>query len=552
MLQGERTMAKRNVLVVIGGEYHPYEECGAILKALLEASGRYTAHVTDDRDALKAGSINRFDAVVAYTQGGEPQKAQLDGLLNFVRKGGALVGLHSAVATWKKEPAYAELLGARFKGHGPGLSFPITPTSVDSMITRRIGPFRLHDELFLLDGVDAAGSEVLATAHWQGKEEPMAYTRSYGAGKVFVLLPGHSVETFSDATYQKLVLRGLDWTLGRQEKTPVKAGVVGYGPSFNMGRAHMTMMREQAGFDTVAACDIDPARCAAAEEENPGITTYRSLKAMLDKSDAELVVVITPHNLHAKQVLQILESGRHAITEKPFCVTVDEATAMIDTAHAKKRMLSVFHNRRWDGDYMTLRKVIADGLIGDVFHIECCFGGYGHPSFWWRSHKPIAGGAFYDWGAHFLDWILNLVPSKITEVSGYFQFKRQWHDVTNEDHCEAVVRFANGCRAGLEISSLAAIGKKRWRILGTQGAIEDLGNEKFRLVSMTGGVQQDVLIDYLPSDWEAYYRNIADHLLLDEPLAVTPESARRVIGVIETAEKSSRAGKALPVPKVCE
>jgi predicted dehydrogenase/type 1 glutamine amidotransferase len=546
------TMAKKRVLMLIGGEYHPVEGCADIFKGFVEATDRYTVQITTDPDALKADAIGKFDAVALYIHTPELKKPQLDGLLGFVDKGGALVALHTALASCKKQAAYVKLVGGKLKGHGPVFEVPIEPTRADSMITRRMQPFRIMDELYLLDAFEPAESEVLATAHWEGGTIPVAFTKGYGKGRVFSLLLGHGKRAFLHPSFQKLALRGLDWTLGREERKTLKAGVVGYGPSFHMGRGHMTWMRNGAGFETVAACDIDPARCKAAEEENPGITTYSNLTTMLRKTDAELLVVITPHNTHAKLVQQILNSGRHAITEKPFCVTTTEADAMIDAARRNKRMLSVFHNRRWDGDYMTLRRIMDEGVIGEVFHIEACFGGYGHPSYWWRSHKPIAGGAFYDWGAHFVDWILNMVPAKIAEVSGYFQFKKQWFDVTNEDHCEALIRFDNGVRASLEISSIAAVKKSRWRILGSQGAIEEVDEQHCRVVNFGKGLRHESLVTYMPSDWEAYYRNVADHLLLGEPLAVTPESARRAIGVIETAEKSSRAGKAMPVPKGCE
>lgn len=545
-------MARRNrVLMLIGGEYHPFDACAEIFKTFVEASGRHTVDITEDRDALKTGNLDHYEAVVLYTHGGELKKPQLDGLLGFVHGGGALVALHGAFASFKDQKPFADLVGGRFKGHGPVLEFLVEPAAADSVVTRRVMPFRITDELYLLDDFDPDRAEVLATAHWHGRAEPIAFTRLHGDGRVFGLLLGHDKRAFLHPSFQKLVLRGLDWTLGREEREPLKAAVVGYGPSFHMGRQHIQWMRNGAGFETVAACDIDPERCRAAEEENPGIATFTNLGSMLKKTDAELVVVITPHASHARLARQVLESGRHAITEKPFCITVQEADEMIDAARGNKRMLSVFHNRRWDGDYMAIRKLMADGVIGDVFHVEACFGGYEHPRYWWRSHKPVAGGAFYDWGAHFVDWLLNLFPAKITEISGYFQPKRVWHEVTNEDHCEVVLRFDNGARAGLEISSIAAVGKPRWRILGTQGAIEDLDG-KFRVVHFDKGVRFESEVQYFNTDWEAYYRNVADHLLLDEPLVVTPESARRVIGVIETAEKSSRAGKAMQPPKGCE
>mgnify|MGYP000405259160 CR=1 FL=1 len=256
-------------------------------------------------------------------------------------------------------------------------------------------------------------------------------------------------------------------------------------------------------------------------------------------------LLCTEHYSHAKLIVQCLEAGRHAVTEKPMCITVKEADAMIAAAKKNGRMLSVFHNRRWDGDYMTIKDAIARGLLGDVFHIELFMGSYQHPGYWWRSEKRIAGGAFYDWGAHCTDWVLGLVPAKITEINGHFVEKAVWHDVTTEDHCQTVIRFDNGCSATIEWSHLAAIGKKRWRILGTKGAMEDQGDGVFRIVTHKDDQRMDCTVPYMESDWHAYYRNVADHLLLGEPLTVTPESGRRVIGVIETAEKSSKVGKAL-------
>ncbi|GAH10259.1 unnamed protein product, partial [marine sediment metagenome] len=245
---------------------------------------------------------------------------------------------------------------------------------------------------------------------------------------------------FNHPSFQKIVARGLDWTLGRRAKKPLKAGVIGYGASFNMGRMHLEGIADAAGFEGVAVCDIDPARCRAAKEEQNGIKTYPSAGALLRNSDVDLVVIVTPHNSHARLAIQCLNAGRHVITEKPFCITVKEANAMIAAAKKNKVMLSVFHNRRWDGDYLAIKDIIDRGLLGEIFHIEATMSGYGHGRYWWRSDKKISGGAFYDWGAHICDWVLGLVPSKITEISGHFQPKRIWHDITNEDHCNAVIR----------------------------------------------------------------------------------------------------------------
>ena len=329
------------------------------------------------------------------------------------------------------------------------------------------------------------------------------------------------------------------------KKGVVRCGVIGYGAAFSMGRNHARWIAETPGLEPVAVCDVDASRLTDADKDFPGIETYTSVTTMLRKSGLDLAVIVTPHNSHAPLAVQCAKAGRHVIVEKPMCITVAEADRMIQAAKDNKVMLSVFHNRRWDGDFMTLRDIIGRGIIGDVFHIETFGGGYGGPGKWWRADKRISGGAFYDWGAHFVDWVLNLVPAKMDNIVGYFH-KLVWHEATNEDQVRGIIRFANGAVADLQLSSIAACGKNRWRILGTKGAICDGRREgHFLITTDVSGMRAEIEVKYMPSRWEAYYHNIADHLLRGKELAVKPEEARRVISVMETAEKSSKAGNAL-------
>jgi predicted dehydrogenase len=323
-----------------------------------------------------------------------------------------------------------------------------------------------------------------------------------------------------------------------------------------MGRGHAGWIDATPGMQTVAMCDIDPRRVEAAKEELPGLKGYFTcLDEMLAMPDLDLVIIILPHNLHAQAAIQCLKAGKHAITEKPFCITVDEANAMIAAAQKNGVMLSVFHNRRWDGDYLTIHDVLRRGMIGDVFHIEAGGGNYGRPGTWWRSSKAVSGGVMYDWGAHFLDWILNLVPSKVTQVTGDFQ-KRVWHHVTNEDHGEVFIRFENGVTADYMNSSIAASTRPKWRILGTLGSIVVEGGreQKIQVISYASGIRHEGAVEWnIPSYGSApFYRNIADHLLMREELAVTPESARRVIAVIEAGMHSSELGQSVPLAEGVE
>lgn len=335
----------------------------------------------------------------------------------------------------------------------------------------------------------------------------------------------------------------------------IRCGIIGYGGAFNMGRAHATYITQTPGLELTAICDLDPARTAVAAEDFTETETYNAVEEMLGAPEVDLSVIVLPHNLHAAVSIACSQAGKHVICEKPMCITVDEATRMIEAARASKTMLSVFHNRRQDADYRALREIVVEKkILGEVFEIEAWMGGYGRPNpDWWRSSKKISGGHFYDWGAHYLDWLLGLVPGPIESVTGYFH-KRIWHEVTNEDHVQAIIKFESGCIANVQMSSIAHAGKPRWWVLGENGAAVDKGG----YFEVTGdfeaaGYPANLRVPYkADSEWRTYYSNIADHLLRGADLGVKPEQARRVIAIMETAEKSSEAGKSLPIPTEAE
>ncbi|GAG84712.1 unnamed protein product, partial [marine sediment metagenome] len=131
-------MAKKNVLMLIGGRFHPFEACAEIFKDFIEATGRYHVTVTEDRNKLKARAIKNYDAVAVYTTDGVLTHDQLSGLLGFVRGGGAFIGLHCATASWQRNSAYIDMIGGVFAGHGPILEFPVTVLPSDGYITDRL------------------------------------------------------------------------------------------------------------------------------------------------------------------------------------------------------------------------------------------------------------------------------------------------------------------------------------------------------------------------------------------------------------------------------
>ncbi|MCA9413269.1 MAG: ThuA domain-containing protein [Candidatus Omnitrophica bacterium] len=537
---------KTRILIVSTGRIHDFAMAGHLIEERLASEVDFDVTLSFDLEPISEAGLRRFDVLILYVQEERLSKNQTSDLVTWVSKGKTLIGLHCATASFLDNPEYGRLLGWRFSNHGPIHRSEVEPTETDHPITRRIPPFKVEDELYLLEDL-AGDSEILLTARWQGGKQPILTFRQEGKGKVVYFALGHDARSLGDPTFQKILLRSIRWTRGVTESGPIRCGVIGYGGAYNMGREHGRLIEATRGLELVGVCDLDSTRLALAKEDFPSVAVFPSYRRLLQMDELDLVVLVTPHNTHAALAVQCLNAGKHVITEKPMCITVTEAKKMVGAAKRKKRMLSVFHNRRWDGDYTTLKRIVASGAIGEIFQIEVFSGGYEHPGWWWRSDKKISGGCLHDWGAHFIDWFLDLIPSPVIDVAGHFH-KRHWHAVTNEDHALATLRFKSGVTATIEQSNLAAAPKDRWRVLGTQGAAtwKGWGEDFWNVISYKDSDEPVVSrVPFEKGDWHAYYRNIADHLTLGEELVVKGEDGLRIISMIEAAEKSSKARKSV-------
>jgi predicted dehydrogenase len=331
----------------------------------------------------------------------------------------------------------------------------------------------------------------------------------------------------------------------------IKVGVVGYGASFNIARHHLSEMK-RAGMTPVAVADIDASRLPVAKADFPEVETFLSATEMLKRSPVDLLAICTPHNVHAPLAIECLKAGRHVVTEKPFAITTAECDAMIAAAKASKVMLSTYHNRHWDGWIMHAVAQIQAGLIGEVIRVEAHSCGYGCPGTWWRSSKSISGGILYDWGAHFLEYALQILRGKMVEVTG-FAHKGFWAkgtpygDDTNEDEARAIVRFDNGQSLTLIVSSIDSTAPRGMlEVTGTKGTFvispdrwQATCQEDGGRVERSGPVPESL-------SWK-FYQNIADHLVNGEPLVITPEYARRPIHIMDLAGRSAAQGRTLPV-----
>jgi len=233
-------------------------------------------------------------------------------------------------------------------------------------------------------------------------------------------------------------------------KNNIRVGLLAYGA---IGHEHNVAVQGTEGLELTAVCDTNPDRVQAALELAPNAAPFSDATAMLDSGLIDLVVVSTPPNSHYAWAKEALSRGIHVVLEKPMALLASECDELMEIAASKKLMLVVYQNRRYDADFVAMREVIRSGEIGEVYHYDSFVGGYSRPCDYWHSNAEVSGGAIFDWGSHFLDQILNIIPDDVDHVSGQ-NHKRVWTHATNADHAHVTVTFTSGKQASLFIPTL--------------------------------------------------------------------------------------------------
>ncbi|MBW3622404.1 MAG: Gfo/Idh/MocA family oxidoreductase [Armatimonadetes bacterium] len=341
------------------------------------------------------------------------------------------------------------------------------------------------------------------------------------------------------------------------EASRVKVGIVGYGYA---GRAfHSYLVGLADGLELAAISTRDSERRAQAETQQ-GVRTYEQPSELFNNPDIDLIVLATPHSTHRDLTVEALDAGKHVVVDKVMALTVRECDDMIAAAERTGKLLSVFHNRRWDGDYLTVKQAIESGILGRPLNIEGGIYGYGTPRSW-RGIREQMGGILYDWGAHLVDQALLLGGSPVEWVQAVSQFEHPETDIESWARCQ--IRFRNGLMYAVEITNRARLGKPRWYVMGEKGTLVKEGldpqeaamnrkeiekarwpeEHRARVQTEIEGMVMNLTLDTIPGDWRKFYQNIADVLLKGEELAVKPEQVRRAVAVLEAARRSADTGR---------
>ncbi|MGI8776069.1 MAG: Gfo/Idh/MocA family protein [Acidimicrobiales bacterium] len=537
----------------------------AALTGLVATEGTPVFLDIDEIENLLAD--DRPGAVVLDGPLGPPSAALAGQLQGWVARGTAVLALSPAAGAGPSG-RWAELLCATAQPPMPAGEVFARVTDADEPLVARVdAEFPLVDVFQPLSPVTDGVRPVLSVTY-RFVNQTALLVAERGEGRVVVSGLG--------ATEQALVAPALAAILRRALRTgvatasarrpPLGVGVVGYGPYGGMGFVHGTAVTAVAGLDLVATCDSDAGRRKAAEQDFPGIRVHDTVEELAADDEVDVAVVATPPSAHVRVVSTLLAAAKHVACEKPLCFTVADADGLFALAADNDRVLTVNQSRRWDRDFRAVQRTVDGGQLGEVFNVETFVGGFDHPCRAWHSDSTVSGGMVYDWGAHHIDWILQLfgsVPARVT-ATGH---KRVWHDVTNLDQLRVRMHWDDGREAEFVASDVAAVRRPKFYVQGTAGTLvgryQELGFEHVdpargyvrtdahhaeapAALTLAGyssgsGVSESV-VALAPEMPFAFHRNLADHLLLGEPLAVVAQSAREVIAVLEAATRSAAEG----------
>lgn len=344
----------------------------------------------------------------------------------------------------------------------------------------------------------------------------------------------------------------------------IRIGLIGYG--FAGATFHAPLIASTPAMVLARVASSNPEKV---RQNFPQAIVSGDPAGVIDAPDIDLVVIATPNAGHHALARQALLAGKHVVVEKPFTVTVAEAGELVQLARERALLLSVFHNRRWDGDFLTLKHLIESGMLGAINTYHAHFDRY-RPEVRrrWREEDLPGAGTLYDLGAHLIDQALVLFGAP-DSVSADVAIQRPGSGAP--DYFHLVLAYGTK-RVILHSASIVRAGGPRFQVHGSIGSYVKYGmdpqEDALRAGRSPGGAawgkepesaygqltveregrEVTEKIETLPGAYQAFYRQMHAAIADGAPLPVSAQEALNVIRTIECAMQSSRQRQVVPFP----
>jgi len=345
----------------------------------------------------------------------------------------------------------------------------------------------------------------------------------------------------------------------------IRAGLVGFGMA---GRVfHGPLLSSVDGLELSAVVERHSDNAVA---RYPGITTYRSLDALLADDSIDLIVIATPSGSHFELVKRTLEAGKSVVVDKPACTTAAEIATLIELADQHNLLLAPFQNRRWDSDFQTIQKLLLEDSLGRLVSFESNFYRWRPvPKPAWKESTRLGGGALLDLGTHLVDQALMLFGKPEAVSAEVLRERDQTEDGTGAEDAFTVRLFYPQLTVTLGSNCLTTGTGLRFHLRGTKGnfykwgldpqearlnqirrieeadwGTESASNWGTLSVDVEGGMV-DRPVKSIPGDYRQYYAGVRDALLGKSELPVTALEAWRTAKVLELALASAEQQRVL-------
>jgi predicted dehydrogenase len=335
----------------------------------------------------------------------------------------------------------------------------------------------------------------------------------------------------------------------------IRTGVIGFGTSGRVFHTPFIEANPEFSLDVIVTANAERASAAASLYPNTRVVASAD---ELFAAELDLVVIGSPSGTHVSLAHRALDAGLAVVVDKPFSVTETEGLSLIGRAEELGLPITVFQNRRWDGDFLTLRELIASGALGEIRRFESRFE-------WWKpdvkkSWKADAttadgGGILYDLGAHLIDQAIQLF-GRVTDV--YSEVAAQRPGGAADDDVFVSLLHQTGVRSQLWMNGLAGQAGPRFHVLGSQSAYTKWGLDGQEPALIAGVLPSDdnygvespdawgvagvgdelSAVPAIRGQYDIYYSLLADSLLRGQPLPVDPRDSVEVIRIIEQIHAS--------------